>query len=50
MDTDIVFKQESYKIIGACFEVFKEKIRSFLESFYQVSTMNQFVSRIWRIS
>jgi len=25
MGTQIVFKEESYKIIGACFEVFKEK-------------------------
>jgi GxxExxY protein len=31
----IVFKEESYKIIGACFEVYKEKGNGFLEDVYQ---------------
>ena len=31
----IVFKEESYKIIGACFEVYKEKGNGFLEAVYQ---------------
>ena len=31
----IVFKEESYKIIGACFEVYKEKGHGFLEAVYQ---------------
>jgi len=31
----IVFKEESYRIIGACFEVYKEKGNGFLESVYQ---------------
>ncbi len=35
MDPDIVFKDESYKIIGACFEVYKEKGNGFLEGVYQ---------------
>ncbi len=35
MCADIVFKEESYKIIGACFEVFKEKGNGFLEDVYQ---------------
>ena len=31
----IVFKEESYKIIGACFEVYKRKGFGFLEAVYQ---------------
>ena len=31
----IVFKQESYRVIGACFEVYKEKGNGFLEAVYQ---------------
>ncbi len=31
----IVFKDESYRIIGACFEVYKEKGNGFMESVYQ---------------
>ena len=31
----IVFKEESYRIIGACFEVYKEKGNGFLEAVYQ---------------
>src|SRR2546421_7516479 len=32
---EIVFKDESYAIIGACFEVYKEKGCGFLEPVYQ---------------
>ena len=32
---DIIYKKESYLIIGACFEVYKEKGCDFLESVYQ---------------
>ena len=35
MGTDIIFKEESYRIIGACFEVYKEKGNGFLEAVYQ---------------
>ena len=35
MRADILFKEESYKIIGACFEVYKEKGAGFLETVYQ---------------
>jgi len=35
MDKGILFKKESYRIIGACFEVYKEKGCGFLESVYQ---------------
>ncbi|QDS94509.1 hypothetical protein FF011L_32880 [Roseimaritima multifibrata] len=31
----IVFKDESYRIMGACFEVYKEKGCGFLESVFQ---------------
>lgn len=31
----IIFKEESYRIIGACFEVYKEKGNGFLEAVYQ---------------
>jgi GxxExxY protein len=33
--SEIVHKEESYKIIGACFEVYKQKGCGFLESVYQ---------------
>jgi len=32
---EILFKQESYAILGACFEVYKDKGCGFLESVYQ---------------
>ena len=32
---EIVYKEESYAIIGACFEVYKEKGCGFLEAVYQ---------------
>jgi GxxExxY protein len=35
MGTDIVFREESYRVIGACFEVYKEKGNGFLEAVYQ---------------
>lgn len=31
----IMFKEESFKIMGACFEVYKEKGSGFLEQVYQ---------------
>jgi len=33
--TEIIYKKESYAIIGACFEVYNEKGRGFLEPVYQ---------------
>jgi GxxExxY protein len=35
MNTDIVFKEESFKIIGACFEVYNNMGHGFLETVYQ---------------
>jgi len=35
MKTELIFKDESYKIIGACFEVYREKGCGFLEAVYQ---------------
>ena len=35
MGTQIIFKEESYKIVGACFEVYKDKRNGFLEAVYQ---------------
>ena len=32
---DLVLKEESYKVMGACFEVYKEKGCGFLEAVYQ---------------
>jgi GxxExxY protein len=32
---EIVFKEESYAIMGACFEVYNEKVCGFLEPVYQ---------------
>jgi GxxExxY protein len=34
-DDKIVYKDESYAILGACFEVYKEKGCGFLEAVYQ---------------
>jgi len=33
--SELVYKEESYKIIGACFEVHKELGNGFLEAVYQ---------------
>ena len=35
MSTEILFKEESYKIVGCCFEVYREKGCGFLEPVYQ---------------
>jgi GxxExxY protein len=35
METNIIYKEESYAIMGACFEVYKEKGCGFLEPVYQ---------------
>lgn len=35
MEIDIIYKEESYEIVGACFEVYREKGSGFLEAVYQ---------------
>jgi GxxExxY protein len=35
MNSEVLFKQESYEIVGACFEVYREKGCGFLEAVYQ---------------
>ncbi len=35
MESNIIYKEESYAIMGACFEVYKEKRCGFLEAVYQ---------------
>lgn len=35
MNKEVVYKKESYKIIGACFEVYNEMGNGFLEAVYQ---------------
>lgn len=35
MNSNIIYKNESYKIIGACFEVYNEKGYGFAEPVYQ---------------
>jgi GxxExxY protein len=35
MKTEILYKEESYKIVGACFKVYREKGCGFLEAVYQ---------------
>ena len=35
MESNIIYKENSYRIMGACFEVYKEKGCGFLEPVYQ---------------
>jgi len=35
MNTELIYKDESYRIVGACFEVYREKGCGFLEPVYQ---------------
>ena len=42
---DLVFKDESYAVMGACFEVYKEKGSGFLEAVYQECLEMEFHSR-----
>ena len=40
--TDIIYKEESYKIVGACFEVHKQLGPGFLESVYTEALEGEF--------
>jgi GxxExxY protein len=42
---DIVFKDESYKIIGACMNVHRELGAGFLEAVYQSALVREFTSQ-----
>ena len=43
--TEILFKEESYKIVGACFEVYNELGSGFLDPVYQESLMIEFTTQ-----
>ena len=43
--TEILYKKESYQILGACFEVYREKGNGFLESVYQECMALEFAER-----
>jgi len=43
--TKITYKEESYKIIGACFEVYNEKGHGFLEAVYQECLKMEFIAQ-----
>ena len=45
MATEIVYKDESYAIVGACFEVYNEQGCGFLEAVYQESLKIEFQLR-----
>ncbi len=45
MNQNLLFKEESYKIIGCCFEVYKDKGNGFLESVYQECLRKEFESQ-----
>lgn len=42
---EIVFKEESYRIMGACFEVYKQIGSGFLEAVYQECLSLEFTDR-----
>lgn len=45
MKPDLLFKDESYQIMGACFEVYKELGPGFLEAVYQECLAIEFTER-----
>ena len=42
MTDEMLFKEESYRIIGACFEVYNELGSGFLEAVYQEALRREF--------
>jgi GxxExxY protein len=42
MEREVLFKEESYRIIGACFEVYNELGNGFLEAVYQEALRHEF--------
>ena len=45
MKSDIIFNEESFKIIGTCFEVYNQMGPGFLESVYQECLAAEFATR-----
>ena len=45
MEAELLFKNESYKIVEACFEVYKEKGNGFLEAVYQECLVLEFMKQ-----
>jgi GxxExxY protein len=45
MSGRILFKEQSYRIVGACFEVYKEKGNGFLEAVYQECLARELAQR-----
>jgi GxxExxY protein len=45
MKSEILFKEESYTIIGACFEVYKDMGAGFLEAVYQECLRMEFLDQ-----
>jgi GxxExxY protein len=45
MESNLLFKDESYKIMGACFEVYKTMGCGFLESVYQECLAIEFAAQ-----
>jgi GxxExxY protein len=45
MSTKILYQDESYQIVGACFEVYKELGPGFLEAVYQECLAREFTIR-----
>lgn len=45
MPTEILYREESYKILGACFEVYKELGCGFLEAVYQECLAREFAEQ-----
>ncbi len=43
--TDLIFKEEAYKIIGCCFEVYNELEPGFLEAVYQEALSIEFTKQ-----
>jgi GxxExxY protein len=43
--TELIFKEEAYKIVGACLEVYNELGSGFLESVYQEALAREFAAR-----
>jgi len=43
MNTELLFKEESYKIIGVCFEVYREKGCGFLERFIRSACFDKII-------